>query len=221
MKIRNILVQQKYNDPRNKYEYTVKTAFEKAEVPTAEKSNIKFITNYKTYEDLMRLLEQSNSFYDGKPDGGEYFVLKKINRHEVGENDLFLPFIDVTDPEDSIVTVSVIVQHFPYDFDLSLSEQEIGNYRYDSKNRLLTYNGSEVIKLTKIESMILKILVKNRGNLVTRDLLLEQIWKKNDYFCSRSLDVYISKVRKYFTKDSQVKIENIRGAGFRLNVSKE
>lgn len=216
MIIKTILAEKKYDGSKSKYEYAVKEVFEPLEIPK-KKKQIKLITTHSSYKYLMHLLEGSDFFYDWTDNNQQVFILKKINCDKHNESDAFLPD-DSSDTEDASVTLNIIVHHFSQGFDLPAIEHQIGKYSYDSKNRVLKYNGLEERKVSKIESMILKYLIKNLNNLVTRDLLLQQIWKKNDYFCSRSLDVYISKLRKYISKDSEIKIENIRGAGFRLKV---
>lgn len=92
---------------------------------------------------------------------------------------------------------------------------EIGKFEFDASNLLLTNNGKSQ-KLTKRESDLLKFLVKNRNQVVERSSILESIWGEDDYFLGRSLDVFISRLRKYLSEDDNLRIENIHGVGFRL-----
>ncbi|MCF6356984.1 MAG: helix-turn-helix domain-containing protein, partial [Draconibacterium sp.] len=80
----------------------------------------------------------------------------------------------------------------------------------------LDLNG-EIKRLTTREAEVLRILCNSKKKVVKREQILTSIWGENDYFAGRSLDVFISKLRKYFTEDSSVKIENITKVGFILN----
>jgi len=93
----------------------------------------------------------------------------------------------------------------------------IGKYKFDVKNQLLKINGQEK-RLTKRETDMLKMLCRHKNNLLRRDLALKVIWGANDYFMGRSMDVYITKLRKYLKDDSTVSILNIHGSGFKLEI---
>ena len=93
----------------------------------------------------------------------------------------------------------------------------IGNYAFDYKNLSLTTEGySET--LTQKEADLLKLLNEHRNQVVKRSFILETIWGKDDYFLGRSLDVFISRLRKYLSLDERIKIENIHGVGFKFKV---
>ncbi len=101
---------------------------------------------------------------------------------------------------------------------------EIGNFSFDSKLRQLSYDGEAPVKLSPKESKLLKMLVEHKNDLMPREKALTKIWQDDNYFTSRSMDVYIAKLRKLLQRDENVKIVNIHGAGFRLvdqSVSKE
>lgn len=91
----------------------------------------------------------------------------------------------------------------------------IGNYSFDKGNFILS-NGDFQKKLTKKEANILKVLCKFQNQVVPREMLLNAVWGQDDYFVGRSLDVFITKLRKYFSLDKKVQIENIHGIGFKL-----
>ena len=91
----------------------------------------------------------------------------------------------------------------------------LGNFIFDVSNYTLTDNDF-VKKLTKKEAQILKILSKFQNQVVAREMVLNAVWGKDDYFVGRSLDVFITKLRKYLIGDSNVIIENIHGIGFKL-----
>jgi len=88
-----------------------------------------------------------------------------------------------------------------------------GSFELDKTNLLLRQGGKEII-LTYRETELLEYFVKQAGRLLTREQILETLWGGNDYFAGRSLDVYISKLRKYLSADPGVRIENRHGVGF-------
>ena len=94
---------------------------------------------------------------------------------------------------------------------------QVGKYQFDAENYTLTIDG--VFKsLTKKEAHILKILTKFKNQVVSREMILNAVWGQDDYFVGRSLDVFITKLRKYFKDDSSISISNIHGVGFKLEV---
>ena len=95
---------------------------------------------------------------------------------------------------------------------------QLGSYSFDSENYTLKHASFEK-RLTKKEAHILKILHKFNGQVVERDLVLNAVWGQDDYFIGRSLDVFITKLRKYFSEDHSVKIQNIHGVGFKLEIT--
>ncbi|XLS30909.1 response regulator transcription factor [Flavobacteriaceae bacterium M23B6Z8] len=97
-------------------------------------------------------------------------------------------------------------------------EFKIGNFHLNSKLRFLTYKDEEPIKLSPKENELLRLLALHENDLMPRELALTKIWRDDNYFTSRSMDVYIAKLRKYLKKDEEVEILNIHGEGFRLVV---
>ncbi len=93
---------------------------------------------------------------------------------------------------------------------------KIGDFKFDSKLRQLFYKDEEPIKLSPKESKLLKMLAIHKNDLMPREKALTKIWQDDNYFTSRSMDVYIAKLRKLLQRDPSVKIVNIHGAGFRL-----
>lgn len=93
---------------------------------------------------------------------------------------------------------------------------EIGCYTFDFANLSLTLDGT-IKRLTSREAEVLRMLCKAKKNVVRREDILTAIWGENDYFAGRSLDVFISKLRKYFAGDSNVNIENVIKVGYILN----
>ena len=95
---------------------------------------------------------------------------------------------------------------------------QIGYFHLNAKLRFLTYKKEDPIKLSPKENDLLKLLALHLNDLMPRELALTQIWRDDNYFTSRSMDVYIAKLRKYLKQDPKVEILNIHGEGFRLVV---
>jgi len=95
-------------------------------------------------------------------------------------------------------------------------EFKIGKFEFNSKLRHLALDGTNPQKLSPKESKLLKMLAMHKNDLMPRELALTKIWRDDNYFTSRSMDVYIAKLRKYLKKDENVEILNIHGEGFRL-----
>ena len=93
---------------------------------------------------------------------------------------------------------------------------EFANFKFNSKLRILKYNEDKDVKLSPKENELLKLLLNHLNDLMPRELALIKIWNDDNYFTSRSMDVYIAKIRKYLQKDDRLEIENIHGEGFRL-----
>ena len=97
-------------------------------------------------------------------------------------------------------------------------EFAIGDFNLNAKLRLLTYKEEEPVKLSPKENQLLRLLALHINDLMPREKALNKIWRDDNYFTSRSMDVYIAKLRKYLKADSKVEILNIHGEGFRLVV---
>ena len=96
---------------------------------------------------------------------------------------------------------------------------DFASFKFDSKLRTLQYQKENPIKLSPKENELLKMLLSYSNDLMPRELALVKIWNDDNYFTSRSMDVYIAKIRKYLSKDSKIEIENIHGEGFRLLIN--
>ncbi len=93
----------------------------------------------------------------------------------------------------------------------------VGIYSYDNDNQCLCLNG-DCRRLTRRENEVIQLLIQNKGQIVKREMILKAVWENSDYFSGRSLDVYISKLRKYLQDDPSIVIENIPKVGFLLQV---
>jgi DNA-binding response OmpR family regulator len=91
----------------------------------------------------------------------------------------------------------------------------IGNYSFDTLNYTL-HKGSKEIVLTKREADLLKLFMENANIVLKREDILKTLWGDDDYFMGRSLDVFISRLRKILSDEKNISIENIHGVGFRF-----
>ncbi|MGB8357292.1 MAG: response regulator transcription factor [Bacteroidales bacterium] len=91
----------------------------------------------------------------------------------------------------------------------------IGEFTFDVAKQLLTFKGQSQ-KLTTKESELLELLCRNRNQVLERNFALKSIWIDDNYFNARSMDVYITKLRKYLSKDTKIEILNIHGKGYKL-----
>ena len=93
----------------------------------------------------------------------------------------------------------------------------IGNYNFNRNQMRLSFDEKE-FQLTEKEVELLNYFILHNHKLVTRKEILETIWGENDYFMGRSLDVFMSRMRKYFQYDETIKFESIRGVGFKIDL---
>ena len=92
---------------------------------------------------------------------------------------------------------------------------KVGNYEFDYSDLTLNYK-DDYRRLTQKEADLLIYLYENKDRLIKRSEILKKIWKQDDYFAGRSMDVFISRLRKYLSKDKNIEIENIHGVGFKF-----
>lgn len=96
---------------------------------------------------------------------------------------------------------------------------KIGKFSFDSENMLLKTEQTEET-LTRKESALLKLLCIYKNKLLTRETALKSIWGDDDYFIGRSMDVFITKLRKRLSADPNLSITNVHGTGFKLEIKK-
>ena len=94
---------------------------------------------------------------------------------------------------------------------------QLGHFLFDAQNYSLRIN-EETILLTQRESELLKLFTENKDTVLTREIILKKLWGDDDYFMGRSLDVFISRLRKILMADKNVQIENLHGIGFRFTI---
>ncbi len=142
-----------------------------------------------------------------------------LKGYKVGADDyLNKPF----DSEVLLMKIKAIMQRKSAETkpESNVFEFTIGKFHLNSKLRQLSYNGQEPIKLSPKECELLKMLALHEDDVMPRELALTKIWRDDNYFTSRSMDVYIAKLRKYLKPDENVEILNIHGEGFRLVIKK-
>jgi two-component system, OmpR family, response regulator VicR len=94
----------------------------------------------------------------------------------------------------------------------------MGIYTFDYKNLILKAEGFNKV-LTQREADLLYLLFQHKNEVIKRNVILEKLWGEDDFFMGRSLDVFISRLRKYLSKDEGLRVENIHGVGFRFVVN--
>jgi len=130
----------------------------------------------------------------------------------------------MTKPFDSEVLLAKIKailnrKNFIEDPVVETFEFSFSDFNFNSKLRFLKYKDKDPIKLSPKESQLLRLLVLHINDLLPREVALNKIWRDDNYFTSRSMDVYIAKLRKFLSDDEKVQILNIHGEGFRLVIS--
>ncbi|MGD9976762.1 MAG: response regulator transcription factor [Bacteroidales bacterium] len=94
---------------------------------------------------------------------------------------------------------------------------ELGEYVLHYRDLTLSRGDSE-FQLTTKEAQLLKLFIGNRNKLIKREDILQELWGENDYFMGRSMDVFVSRLRKFLKNDSSINIETVRGVGYILKV---
>ena len=118
------------------------------------------------------------------------------------------------DPEELVLRIKNILKRTSPP--ITEIQIKIGQYLLDTQKLSLSHpNGN--VRLTIREQELLLYLLKQNHSLITRDNILDNLWETNDYFTGRSLDVFISRLRKYFSNDPEVKIQSLRGIGFEVD----
>lgn len=110
-------------------------------------------------------------------------------------------------------------QSQPVTMDTSSKSIKIGEFIFHPEELILSFDG-ETRSLTLKEAELIGFFAENLNKVLNRNEILQKVWGSDDYFLGRSLDVFISRLRKYFKNDSNVKITNLHGIGFRFSVNK-
>ncbi|BDD06557.1 response regulator transcription factor [Aureibacter tunicatorum] len=145
-----------------------------------------FLTARKMKEDMIKGLQLGADDYIVKPFDADVLVLKI--------NNLLHRF-------DSMIPQAV-----------SHDKIQIGKYIFDTKNLLLNFQ-DEQRNLSEREAKLISLFVANKNQLVKRETLLNHVWGDDDFFSGRSMDVFVTRLRKYFKNDEAIKIKSTRGVG--------
>lgn len=139
----------------------------------------------------------------------------KLKGYDLGADDYITkPF----DEEELLWKIKAIIRRIPESSDEDKSEViYIGKYTFNITNQSLTI-GNNTRRITEKESDILNYISSRRNKVIKREELLKDLWGENDYFLGRSLDVFITKIRKYLKEDPNISIENVFKVGFIFNV---
>lgn len=119
--------------------------------------------------------------------------------------------------EELILKIEVFLNRSQKNTSNTIQIYAIGSFRFEPENYLLV-NSEEKITLTDRETALLKLFLDNVNNVLKREKILSALWGNEDYFSGRSLDVYISRLRKFLKNETHVRIENIPRVGFKLHV---
>jgi DNA-binding response OmpR family regulator len=139
----------------------------------------------------------------------------KLKGYGLGADDYITkPF----DEEELLWKIRAVIRRIPINKAGQRAELiSIGQYTFDYMNQSLAIFG-KTRRITEKESDILNYFSAHRNHIIKREDLLNDVWGENDYFFGRSLDVFITKIRKYLKEDPQISIENVFGVGFIFNV---
>ncbi|GAA6766578.1 response regulator transcription factor [Flavobacterium johnsoniae] len=119
--------------------------------------------------------------------------------------------------EELILKIEVFLKRSQKNNKVEKSVYEIGKYQFDTKNFIL-FNEDEKVGLTQREAELLKLFIDNKNLVLKREQILTALWGTDDYFMGRSLDVFISRLRKILANEKGISIENLHGIGFRFSI---
>lgn len=141
----------------------------------------------------------------------------KLKGFNLGADDYIVKPVD---EEELLARIKAVLRRSKDSGAVKQQHYEIGIYHFDFANQKLILNGEEQL-LTEREAQLLRLLCENKGKLLSRRQVLNTLWNTNDYFTRRSMDVFISRLRKYLSQDPLIKITNVYGSGFILTDEEE
>lgn len=148
-----------------------------------------FLTAKKMKEDKIRGLKLGADDYISKPFEADILVLKLENILKRSRKVIL--------PKEEVIN--------------------IGNYEFDIINHKLKIEG-ESQRLTEKETILIQYLWTHKNRMIKREDLLTEVWGSDDFFSGRSMDVFISRLRKYFKQDTSITIESVRGVGLTFTI---
>lgn len=161
----------------------------------------------------------AESLVIAKPDMPFIFITAKslledkIKGLKLGDDYITKPF----EFEELLIRLKNVLKRYNKDLKTGSDKEiyTIGKFTFDVVNQFLKI-GDETKTLTKKETDLLRLLCLHKNNILKREETLQLLWGGNDYFKGRSMDVFISKLRKYLSKDPNIQLLNIHGVGFKL-----
>ncbi|KGE14816.1 response regulator transcription factor [Sphingobacterium deserti] len=121
--------------------------------------------------------------------------------------------------EELLLRINALLKRVSKDKEEEVADKfEIGEYYFDYTSQIVSYKGQQQ-KLSTKEAELLRLLCLNKNDVLTREEALVKIWHDDNYFTGRSMDVFLSKLRKYLKEDPNVEIVNVHGKGYKLLVS--
>lgn len=124
------------------------------------------------------------------------------------------------DEEELVMRIKAILNRTSKESDSVSNYITLGNFHFNKNTRILSSQNEER-RLTAMESKLLLMLCQKLNQVVERSLLLNEIWGNDDYFSRKSMDVFVSRLRKYLAEDQNIKLLNVHNTGFILNVNPE
>lgn len=137
----------------------------------------------------------------------------RLRGFDLGADDYLVKPVD---EEELVARIKAVLRRARPAADSEPVQHEIGQYTFDPRNQQLSFPGGPPRQLTEREAHLLLLLCERRGKLLSRQRVLKEVWDQNDYFTRRSMDVFISRLRKYLSADASVEIQNVYGSGFIL-----
>ncbi|UWY28240.1 response regulator transcription factor [Flavobacterium sp. TR2] len=119
--------------------------------------------------------------------------------------------------EELLLKIEIFLKRSQKNIPAAKTIYEVGKYQFDTKNFIL-FNDEEKVGLTQREAELLKLFLDHKNSVLKREQILTSLWGTDDYFMGRSLDVFISRLRKILANEQGISIENLHGIGFRFSI---